>query len=69
MDALKGVNVNLNDSGEGLRGICLYIRSNFMPSQHDITATNDFKEAVFVECQLNEGEDLFIGLIYKKPEQ
>jgi hypothetical protein len=48
------------------RGVSLYITKELKPSACD-AMTNNFNEAVFVECHPQNGRNLLVGLIYRSP--
>ena len=51
---------NLEEDG---RGLLLYVRTPLKASICEME--NDFSEKLFVECKLNDGNNLLIGLIYR----
>ena len=56
---------NLQNSSEEDRGVVLYVKSSLKASLCDDFRTV-FAENVIVECTQNDGEKLFVGLIYKR---
>ncbi|XP_076454798.1 uncharacterized protein LOC143289637 [Babylonia areolata] len=53
---------NLDKRG---RGICLYVKEELKPTRKDVCT--DFEETVFVDCKLEDREELVIGLVYRSP--
>ena len=53
---------NLSENG---RGIALWIKPTLKPAAIEVNTI--FQENIFVECKLEDGETLKIGLIYRSP--
>ena len=47
------------------RGICLHVKQELRPTLIDLE--NSFSESLFVNCKLENNENMIIGLIYRSP--